>query len=753
MTPSISEAVEPAGVPQQVLSGMGGVGKTQLAADYVRTAWKTGDLDLLVWVAASDAEAVVAAYARAGVEVLGAEAADPEAAARAFVAWLEPKSGQRPCRWVIVLDDVVDPGDLTGWWPPLSPSGRTLVTTRRQDALLTGPDRRLVKIGLFTEAESVTYLTTALSARGRREPDVQLAALADDLGRLPLALSQAAAYLVDVDISCEVYRTLLADRTSSLADAAPDTLPDDQRHTMAAAWALSIEHADSVRPAGLARPLLQLASFLAPNGIPEPLLTSPPALAHLSVSASPATGREPVPVTREQARLALRTLHRLSLVDHRPDTPHHAVHVHRLVQRAVRETLVSDHETLVSDRCARTAADALRAIWPETENDAAQAQALRANATAVARCAEDALYEPDAHAVLYRIGRSLGAAGQVGAACEHFRRLCDSTSARLGADHPDTLLARYELAEWQGSAGDVAGAVAGFTELLPDVVRLLGEDHSETLGTRHQLARWRGEAGDAAGAAAEMADLLPHVVRTLGEDHRNTLATRHELASWRGEAGDPAGAAAAMADLLLDSERVLGPAHSDTLGVRHSLATWQGRAGDAAGAAAALADLLPHVRHLYGEDHPGTFATRHQLALFRGRSGDAAGAAADFADLLPHVVRVLGEDHPDVLGTRRNLARWTGEAGDARGAAAAMTDLLPDLVRVLGEDHPDTLTSRYNLASLLGDTGDAVGAAAAFADLLPDMMRVFGLNHPHTWATHQHLYRRHHQARSVIADQ
>lgn len=131
----------------QVPTGMGGVGKTQLAADYARTAWAGGEVDLLVWVTAVDRAAVVAGLGRAGVAVAGADPADPQAAAEAFVAWLEPKAGQRPCRWLVVLDDVAHPADLRGLWPPPSPHGRTLVTTRRRDAALAGPGRRRIDVG------------------------------------------------------------------------------------------------------------------------------------------------------------------------------------------------------------------------------------------------------------------------------------------------------------------------------------------------------------------------------------------------------------------------------------------------------------------------------------------------------------------------------------------------------------------------------------------------------------------------------
>ncbi|MFE5375679.1 hypothetical protein [Streptomyces mirabilis] len=104
----------------QVLTGTGGIGKTQLAADYARTAWDSGGVDVLLWISASSRSAITAGYARAGVELLAADPRDPEQAARVFLAWLEPKAGQEPCQWLVVLDDVVDPADMRGLWPPAS---------------------------------------------------------------------------------------------------------------------------------------------------------------------------------------------------------------------------------------------------------------------------------------------------------------------------------------------------------------------------------------------------------------------------------------------------------------------------------------------------------------------------------------------------------------------------------------------------------------------------------------------------------
>jgi NB-ARC domain/Tetratricopeptide repeat len=720
-----------------VLAGMGGVGKTQLAADYARHTWQNGVVDVLVWITAGSAAAVSSGYAQAGIEVLGADPADPQQAARAFLAWLEPKAGAGPCRWLIVLDDVADPGDLRGLWPPASPHGRTLVTTRRRDAALTAGGRRRIDVGVFTPDEAVAYLSGVLAAYGRHEPAGRLAALADSLGHLPLALSQAAAYLADTGESIAAYQALLADRTRALADAAPDALPDDQGFTVAAAWALSIDRADALRPTGLARPMLQLAAMLDPNGIPQDVLTSEPALAHLAQHRAADHHEAPGPqrVTGDQAVLALRALHRLSLVDHTPGTAHRAVRVHQLIQHATRDTLTPEQHS----RIARTAADALMAAWPEIERNTVLTAALRASATALTGHAEQALYQPDAHAVLYHTGNSLGQAGQVAAARDHYQHLAATSSRLLGPDHPDTLTARNNLAYWRGEAGDTAGATTDLVRLLADRMRVLGPDHPDTLTTRHNLAYWRVEAGDTTGATTDLARLLADRMRVLTPDHPDTLTTRNHLAICRGQAGDTARATTDLAGLLPDMVRVLGPDHPDTLTTRHNLAYWRAQAGDAAGATTAFAELLPDMVRVLGPDHPDTLTTRHNLALWRGHAGDTTGAVTDLIELLTDMVRVLGPDHPDTLTTRSHVAICRVEAGDTAGATADLAELLPDMVRVLGPDHRYALITRNHLALWRGQAGDGAGATTAFTELLTDMVRVLGPDHPYTLITRNHL--------------
>ncbi|MFE2534706.1 SAV_2336 N-terminal domain-related protein, partial [Streptomyces sp. NPDC059371] len=478
--PHLREGIEQLWASQGtlVLVGGGGNGKTQLAGEYARQALAAGEVDVLVWITANTQYDIVSGYARAAWQILSVPPEDPQEAAQAFLAWLEPNAGARPSRWLVVLDDVTDPAELNGLWPPSSPHGRTLLTTRCRDAMLTGESRRSIEVGLFTEAEAVDYLTKVLAADERTDSADELAALAVELGCLPLALSQAAAYLVDAAESAAAYRARLADRTTALADTAPDVLPDGQSAALAATWSLSLERADVLRPAGLARPMLQLASFLDPNGIPIQVLISEPSLIHLTTHRiATVRGAVDAETYSHDAFGALRALHRLSLIHHDVDPNLNQVRVHQLVQRATRDGLGVDERHGV----ARAAADALTTVWPEVERDPTFAQMLRANAAALTACASDALYWPDIHAVLFRAGRSLGDAGQVIAARVHFEQLVATATARFDLrDRPDTLTARANLAFWWGEAGDPAGAVDSFAELLVDQLRVLGPDHPDT---------------------------------------------------------------------------------------------------------------------------------------------------------------------------------------------------------------------------------------------------------------------------------
>ncbi|MGW8439339.1 tetratricopeptide repeat protein, partial [Nocardiopsis sp. NPDC055879] len=579
-------------VLRQVLSGTGGVGKTQLVAHHARTLRAITDpdhrVDVLVWANAATRTGITSAYSHAARQLYSNVPDDPEDAAAFFLAWLGDPNKHQGRRWLVIWDDLADPAPVTDLWPPHDqPHGRTLVTTRRRDHSLTTQGRHLIDVDVYTVHEARAFLANALDEAGIDHTDTDLGTLAESLGRLPLALGQAVPYMAELGMSCDEYLQVFHDRMSTLREVFPDW---DTDTPLAATWDLSLTMADTFTPQGLARPLMGLVALLDGEGLPSAVLHAPSARDYLATRA-PKAALNGATISVHQVRTALAGLHRLNLIT-RPSAGSDIgangafVRVHQLVQRATREHPAT-HPTPES---VHATADALHHTWNNIDRDPDLAQRLRANTTALrshpnvqGRSSEEWLWEPDGHPVLFHAGRSLGESGQFKDAVVYWEDLTRTAEHHFGPSHLNTLTTRGSLAHWQGRAGDPTGAVTSLEQLLPDCIRVLGPDHRATFTTRHNLAHWQGEAGNPASAVATIfGNLIPEEQRVLGPDHPDILTTRGSLAHWQGRAGDPTGAVTSLEQLLTDQQRVLGPDHPNILTTRSSLALWQGKAGNPA---------------------------------------------------------------------------------------------------------------------------------------------------------------------------
>lgn len=709
-----------------VIVGLGGVGKTQLAADWARRRVGARDVDLVVWVDASSRDAIVSRYAEAGARFAQADPGAPGEAAERFLAWLETT----PRRWLVVLDNVDQSSDLGELWPSRqNPAGRTIITARPRHSGIVGRGHRVVEVDVFTEAEAQTYLRYGLTERLADD----VAGVVADLGRLPLALGQAAAYLLNQDVACSEYRRRFADyRGQRLADLVPerDELPDGYPSSVAVTWLLSIEAADAGRFAGLVRPVLELASVLDSNGIPTSVLTTSVARAWLSHARSVDTGTAPQELDAGAVYAALRRLHLYSLAG----VGHKEVRVHTLVQRAVRDELPPGRLR----HLAWTAANSLVTAWPEHGRDPDLNQRLRANTEALEQYAGEYLWSADAyHPVLTEAGRSLGRVGQATTAAAHFDKLHATAAKRLGPDRPATLAARGDQVIWQVEAHDRT-ALDNARQLVVDRSRVLGPNHPETHNARHTLGLALGRFGDPQAALAELESLLADRTAILGPKDPVTLKLRHNLAVMRGEAGDPVGAVAEFKAILADTERILGTTHPETLATRHELARWQSLAGDPARAATEFAQLLADWERELGPNHHRTLRTRSELAVTTSLSGgDPAAAVAAFESLLAVRLHALGPDHPDTLETRLFLVICRLRFGLAPNAAADLEAVLDDILRAFGPRHPHAYQACNLLASLRNNS-----ASTSPDELLSASLRVLGPDHPEIWQV---------RAESVIA--
>jgi hypothetical protein len=444
-----------------------GTGKTQHAVYLAESLWHSRHLALLVWVDAATRSSILAGYAHAFAEILGtAPGEDAETAGSRFVAWLAEAS--QP--WLVVFDDLTDAADLAGLWPQ-GPAGRVLVTAR-QGASLPGEFGAMAwPIGVFSGREALAYVLARLPS----DPDQRVGAvdLIEDLGCHPLALAQATALIASSDLTCRDYIRYFAHRKGEIS-----RLDGREPAPAAVTWTLSLEHADRLRPAGLAQPCLALAALLDCKGIPGSVFDTPAVREYVAASGS-GNRSDPEPSA------GLANLQRAGLLTIDPARAGPTVRLSALVKGAVTATMPD----AVRDQAGTTAARALLEAWPTGDWPPPLAQALRSGAACLRRAAPDGLFSGECHPVLLRAGRSLDAARLTGAAVGYWRDIAATCGRLLGPSHADTLEACGMLSRALVAAGRLGEAIPLCEQVLGRQIGTYGPDHPGSVAAGTDLGR------------------------------------------------------------------------------------------------------------------------------------------------------------------------------------------------------------------------------------------------------------------------
>ena len=679
---------------------MGGTGKTQLAVEFTQALRNARAVDVLVWVTASSRDAIRAGFARAaGAVGAGDPDADARDAAARFTAWL----ARTERRWALVLDDLADLADLDGLWPA-GPNGQIVITTRLPAAAFgvgahaAAGGLRIAPVGGFSRREALSYLSSRLTDY----PDQRIEALdlAEDLEGLPIGLAQAAAVMNANRLSCQEYRAQFGERRAYMSGRPVEGVSP----AVLATWSLAAECAHQLVPAGLAWPALALTAVLDPHGIPGAVLTSPAACGFIAGRPSSATGAD-----QNLARTAITNLAQAGLVSIDPANAIRTVRMHRCVQAAVRAYLPPAD----TDQVLVAAADALVQTWPEPGNGRDGApeldQALRDCAISLraagepgakppgggeaprdaapgpdAAPAHDALWLPEAHPLLFRLGRSLEDNQLGDSAMAYWQFMVAATTRRLGPVHADSLAAKERLAVAYESAGRFGDAIAMFAGALGDRERSHGPEHPDTIAARGRLAHAYAGAGLPAEAVALYEHMVADSSRQLGLGHPVTLTARAGLADAYSEAGRTRESLTAFQMLSVDTERLLGPRHPTTLAARDNLAAAFLANGQTREAVDRYKSLLADYEAMSGRDHPDTISARAALASAYRRSGQSKDAIAQYKRVLQDRERTAGAEHPDTIAARANLAFAYRSAGQLREAIPEYERTLADRERRAG---------------------------------------------------------------------
>ncbi|MFI9828793.1 FxSxx-COOH system tetratricopeptide repeat protein [Streptomyces sp. NPDC051913] len=642
----------------QVLHGLGGVGKTQIAVEYAHRF--AGQYDIVWWIDAEQADRVPAGYAELA-ERLGITRpyAGTEANARRALDHLRTHD-----RWLIVLDNADDPSALPTWLP--EGPGHILITSRSPSWRRVA---RSVALDTFSRTDSMRYLKSQLPGVRNTEAN----ALADDLGDLPLALTQAVG-VVASGMTVDTYRARLLHNAAELLrlGETPGYPATFAASVDSATERLALDHPDSVD-------LLTLGAFFGPDPIP---------LAWLEVTRGPFRAD----VTWPSAALTPLVRYGLARVDQE------RIQIHRLTQAVLRDRVeparaAALHEDVTSTLGAATPGDPdLPEFWPQWSE-------LTAHLLGRPR--------PDGVSDQLNLGQTLLGSvryllrsGRLQEAYRMSAQFHELWIDRYGADHPHTL-------EWAASRAEAEadmGVYADAHQLARDVVerrrRVLGDDHPDTIASMNNLAEALDHLGDYEEARRLYEDVLQRSRRVLGEDDPVTLAALNSLAVTLVALNEPEDARRLLEDVLARQRRVLGEDHPDTLSSAYSLAVTFSSLREPHQARLLAQDVLERRRRILGDDHPSTLAVTTALAIAVSELGEQTEARQLAAHNLDRLRLALGHDHPATLEAAHALAVILNRLGNRHHEAVRLLeDALRRSRRLLGADHPLTGVILRDLAT------------------------------------------------------
>ena len=548
----------PGGVVVHAVHGLGGIGKSTLAAHWA--AGRAADHNPVWWITAespAELDAGLAALGRALRPALVGVLAE-EAFHECAIQWLSSNDG-----WLVVLDNVSDPADIK-LLLARAPGGRFLITTRRGAASWRGIAAPL-DLDVLRPAEAVELFTRIYG-----EPAEGIEELCAELGCLPLAIDQAAAYCREAAVTPRTYLDLLARHPYDVHALTAEG--GDAQRTVARVWQVTLER---LADTPLAADLLGITSWWAPEGIPRSYLDG--------------ITDNPLDVTEGLRRLAA-----YSMITLHGDT----ISVHRLVQ-AVARTSRPELTDRTRDVSARVLYMARRGgIWSDHSRAWATHVEALASRTAVDSDSEElttlfleaALRLVRAHpgrgeALFGRaasfIGRNPGTGGgtavfalqTAAAVCMtqgdlvHARRFAEEqltlTEHEFGDEPAYVLQARVLLVAIL-TALDPAAAKALASEALEHAERVLGHEHKTTVRLRMQLGNLAAEARDRAAVEARLAE----ATRVFGPDSPYAAAFRRQYLRTLVEAGDYE-EAVVQAEKLMDWNRsTLGSTDRSTVRLR-----------------------------------------------------------------------------------------------------------------------------------------------------------------------------------------
>lgn len=668
----------------QAVTGLGGIGKTQIAVEYAYRALAQKRYVHTIWITAASEEMILAgltAVAEQLPEVMPGEETDQRMLAAAVVDWLE----RCPQSWLLIFDNADDLSLILPYLPHRG-NGSILLTTRASAVGSFASSLEVPTMGLLEGIQLLLHRTQRFTSASSEEID-EAGNLVVMLAQFPLALDQAGAYIEETGCSMRDYLDLYGQRRHALL-ARRGTQITGYPESVSTTWSLSFERITSDNPA--AADLLRLCAFLSPDRIPEELLTEgaaywPPELQQAVAS----------PLHFNQM---LADLLRFSLVKRQPEE--HMLSIHRLVQVVQMEDIAPEEQRRWAERLVA----AMNAVFPTDPINHVESWSLcQRYLDQVQTC--DTLIQQ--HKMVLPQAAELLERGAT------YLREC----------------ALYSLAEPLYQRALRIQEMLGGTASLPA---------AQVLSNLAELYQKQGRYEQ----AEVFYQRALHIREQLaGTEHPLAALSLNSLATLYWQQGLYEQARPLQQQALRIQEQQLGVEHADVAESLVNLATIYMRQGLYEQAELLLQRALRINEKLFGADHPRVATTLCNLAYQYWLQKSYAQSEPLYQRALAISEQQVGPEHPNVSYPLHGLALLFSQQEQYEKAEQFYRRALHIREEKFGREHPETADILADFASLQRSRGQLSEASILYQQALAIREHALGVDHPTTAETREALQR------------
>ena len=680
----------------QAISGLGGIGKTQIVLEYAYRSAQ--DYQAVFWVRADSRDTLVAGFLEVAhaVNLPERDERDPTVMVVAVKAWLGQHSG-----WLLILDNA-DELTLLPEFLPTPMRGHLLLTTRSQ--ALGRLAHRIEVNALDQHAAALLLmrragLLTLDASLAQAEPVDQQAAeeLSRQLGGLPLALDQAGAYLEETRCSLQHYLDLYKSHRAELLHHR-GRLALDHPDSVATTWSLSFAAIE--QRSTLAADVLRVCSLLHPDAIPEELFLE--GAVHLGPTL---TTLETDPLAFNGA---LAVIQSYSLL--RRSSREQTLSMHRVVQAVLADAMSSQER----DRWIELVIAALNALFPEVRNQGwgqwGECGRLLPHALMIVAATQQRTLE--LVSLLTKTADYLLQRAQHQQAEPLYQRALTMCEEVLGNEHPQVAFPLNGLADLYRERGQYEQAEPLYQRALRLWEQAHGSQHPEIPSPLNNLAILYLEQGRYEQAEQLLLRDLSFHEQMFGPEHPEIATPLNNLAILYLEQGRYDQAEQFLQRALHLDEQTFGPEHPELAFSLNNLADLYLKQGRYVQAEPLYQRALSLREQMLGSEHPQVAFPLHGLAtLYREQS-----QYEQAEDLYQHALAIRrqqrGAWHPETAETLHEFAHLRELQNQPEEALALYQLTLAIREQRLGEAHPRTLDTRTRYAHLLRACGRTEEAAA-----------------------------------------